>query len=248
MPLVLALLLAAAPTPLEQAWRIQPIGWSADGQRVALRVFFGSEHGEVPQCEGYVDAEGKTFNTGLALVVLKGEAVEWTSVIQKSPTDEACTPPKEAKAALESAKARLDALGIDRTTPGRVLMVKSERTEGATREVEGVTKASWQETWRAVDGERVRFEVKLKLASTEEGGVGDVTLRGGWTSRLSDPPKTGALKLAPVTYSLNMAGGYRLSLLVLESPDGQRLVPFVMRNHFNMRGSWGGATLLSLKP
>lgn len=248
MSLTLALLLAAAPTPLEQAWRIQPIGWSADGQRVALRVFFGSEHGEVAQCEGYVDAEGKKFNTGLALVVLKAQAVEWTAVIQKSPTDEACTPPSEARAALESAKARLQALGIDRAAPGRVLTVKTERKDGDSREVDGVTKASWQETWRAVDGERLVLEVNLKVASTEEAGVGELTLRGTWTSRLSEPPKTGKLKLSPVEYSLVMAGSYRLSLLVLASPDGQRLVPFVMRHHSNMRGSWGGATLLSLKP
>jgi len=104
---------------------IEPIGWSADEQRVAVRAydFIDTDllaEDEDPSCKGYVDHKGKSFIGSLRFEVYeKGKKVA-TFPIQDSGK---CTPPKTAKARLTRAKAELLKLGIDLTLkqPGTVL-------------------------------------------------------------------------------------------------------------------------------
>lgn len=243
--LPMLLLGATTPTPLEQATRLEPIGWSADGQRAALRVFYGADHSEAPACVGYLDAAGKKFTVGLALVVLKGETVEHTFIIQ-TPAVEACTAPADAKTALEAAKLKLAELGIDRAAPGKVLTVKHTRTNETSSERNEVTTASWKDTWRALDAGQSVFELSLNSKSVEEAGVGELNLNGRW--KLSGTTRTGAVKLGPLQYSRMMAGHYSLEVLALRSPDGARLLAFFQIQHGNMRGGSAEVQLLRLLP
>jgi hypothetical protein len=239
MHFVLALVLAASPPPLEQAGRIQPIGWTADQKRVALRVFFGSEHSEAEDCPGYIDAEGKKFRTGLALVVLKEGAVEHSFVIQR-PSSERCTPTAEAKSALEAAKKKLEELGIDRAAAGRALTVKRD----------GAKKKGKADVFRAVDADRTVLE--LSLTVSERGDDGDdarsITSKGTWTRPGVDGgAATGTFTLPPTTYSLIMAGSFRYDFTVLAAPSGERLLVFAHERHANMRGEWQTTRLLDLR-
>lgn len=106
---------------------IEPIGWSADEQRVAVRAYdyvdtdFDSEAAQ--DCKAYVDHKGKPFTGSLRFEVYeKGKKVA-TFPIQDA---EKCTPPKTAKARLTQAKAELAKLGIDLTLkqPGTLLTPK----------------------------------------------------------------------------------------------------------------------------
>ncbi|MBL8920188.1 MAG: hypothetical protein JNJ54_15080 [Myxococcaceae bacterium] len=239
MPFLLALALTASspPQPLDQAERIQPVGWSADQKRVALRVFFGAEASEAEDCAGYVDGEGKKFRTGLALVVLNEGAVEHTFVIQRPPMD-SCTSVVDAKAELGAAKAKLDELGIDRAAPGRSLAVKRERAKKGSTEL-----------FRATDGNRTVLEFSLSVSESDDGVDGRrVTTKGSW-KRLppAGVPTSGTLTLPPTSYSLIMAGSFRYDFTVLASPAGDRLLVFSHERHSNMRGSWNVSRLLDLK-
>jgi hypothetical protein len=106
---------------------IEPIGWSADEARVAVRAydFVDTEFNEdAEECKGYVDHKGQSFTGSLSFEVYeKGKRIA-TFPIQDS---EKCTPPKTAKARLTKAKAELLKLGIDLTLkqPGTVLTPES---------------------------------------------------------------------------------------------------------------------------
>ncbi len=106
---------------------IEPIGWSADEQRVAVRVyhFVDTEFDDeaVSDCKGYVDHKGAAFTGSLSFAVYeKGKQVA-TFPIQDS---DKCTPPKTAKARLTKAKEELLKLGIDLKLkqPGTILTPK----------------------------------------------------------------------------------------------------------------------------
>jgi hypothetical protein len=249
MLVALALLLTApSALPLEQAARIEPIGWSSDAQRVALRVFYGANHIEAPRCDGYVDADGKPFEFGLALVVLKGTSVEHTFIIQRSPTDESCTPLPEAKRALEAAKRKLEQLGIDVTKPGRVLAVKREQKDRAQSTKDEAIRISWKETWRAMDDERLALEVALTLVSVEDEGVIVVETRAAaWTRwPSSGEPVSGTFKLPKRDFTRRMGGNMDRTLVALASPDGERVVAFMVDRFSNARGNGGISRLLAL--
>jgi len=107
--------LMVAPPDLSRPWwvadRVEVAGWSRDGTKVALRLFDGGVPDDgARECPGYVDGAGKPFVTGLALVLLDGGKPVQAFRIQ-DPSE--CTPPAEAKKALEAAKAALVAAGID---------------------------------------------------------------------------------------------------------------------------------------
>lgn len=136
---LLALSSVAAP-----AWAannlLEPIGWSADEQRVAVRAYdyvdteFDSE--AVRDCKGYVDHQGESFTGALRFEVYeKGKKVA-SFPIQDS---DKCTPPKKARARLTQAKAALLKLGIDLglKQPGTVLTPKSTEKGVAVAITEG---------------------------------------------------------------------------------------------------------------
>lgn len=110
---LLALSSLAAP-----AWAannlIEPIGWSADEQRVAVRAYDidDSEYydEENHDCPGYVDHKGQPFRGELRFEVYEKGKLKVAFPVQDSGK---CTPPKTAKARLTKAKAELAKLGID---------------------------------------------------------------------------------------------------------------------------------------
>jgi len=110
---LLALLTVSLP-----AWAgeqsIQLIGWSADEQRFAVRVYTDEtsdmEAEEAPFCPGYVNHQGRKFRGSLTLAVYDKDQKPTGFPIQDSGK---CTPPKKAKERLEKAKKELATLGID---------------------------------------------------------------------------------------------------------------------------------------
>jgi hypothetical protein len=109
---------------------LDPIGWSADEQRVAVRVFeyageFDDE--ENHDCPGYVDHKGETFRGALRFEVYEKGKRTATFPIQDSGK---CTPPKTAKARLTQAKAELAKLGIDLALKQPGTELTPERKEG----------------------------------------------------------------------------------------------------------------------
>lgn len=244
MVLLLPLLLAAAPlTPIQSADRIEPIGWSADRHTVALRVFYGGTYGDAEPCAGYVDAAGKQFGNGLAIVVLKDGAVLHSFDIQASPMSAHCTPLADAKKALEAAKKTLEELGIDRAAPGSVLAVTIEKGKPTTKKKGEVLVSTWKETWRAGSN----FEVVATLTDSEEEEMfHKVTGSFAWKLKTADSERTGTLKLGPTEWSTNMAGGFGWKLFALTSPGGESTIALIAQEHFNMRGGSATTTLLTL--
>lgn len=249
MVLLLPLLLAAAPpplTPIQSAERIEPIGWSADRHIVALRVFFGGTYGEAEPCAGYIDAAGKQFGNGLAIVVLKDGAVLHSFEIQASPMNSHCTPLADAKKALDAAKKKLEELGIDRAAVGTVLPIAIETGKTTTKKKGELLVSTWKETWRA-GGAEAPLEIVATLSdSVEVETYHSAAGSFAWKLRTADGERSGALKLGPVEWSLNMAGGFAWKLMAIASPGGESVVALISEDHFNMRGSSSKTTLLPL--
>ncbi|WP_224250180.1 hypothetical protein [Hyalangium gracile] len=110
---LLALLTAALPAWADKE-SLQIIGWSADEQRFAVRVYTdettGMEAEDEPFCPGYVNHQGEKFRGSLMLGVYdKDKKPTWFDIQDSGE----CTPPKKAKERLEKAKKALAALGID---------------------------------------------------------------------------------------------------------------------------------------
>lgn len=116
---------------------VQLIGWSADEQRYAFRVFShyesefsGEELTEEEEeyqaqhqdkegfCKGYVNTQGKRFKGALQLVVFERDQRLVSIPIQDEPK---CTPAKVAAQRLAEAKKKLAELGIDMARPGKDL-------------------------------------------------------------------------------------------------------------------------------
>ncbi len=239
-------LVAAPPPPIQSADRLEPIGWSADQRAVALRVFFGGSSGEQGPCPGYIDAAGKRFETGLAIVVLRDGAVLRSFVIQASPGNEPCTVPAAAKQALEAAKQQLDELGIDRAAPGAVLDVSFERGKATSRTKDGIVDSKWKETWRARTGTATALELVVNVNDSFDVIVHRFTASFTWRLRSGATERTGTLKLGPIGWSSNMAGAFTWGLPAFASPNGEMIVAFIQQRHSNMRGSSAVTTLLPL--
>jgi hypothetical protein len=245
---LLASIVAAAPLPpVQAADRLEPIGWSSDQHTVALRVFYGGTFSEAVSCTGYVDAAGKRFETGLAIVVLRDGAVLHSFVIQAPPASGPCTAPEAAKKALEAAKKKLDELGIDRSAPGTVLAVTMEQTKPTAKKKDDSVVSTWTETWRARNGE----QTPLELVATMNDTVTDelfhaVKASFSWKRRSGDSARTGTLKLGPVEWSLNQAGTFAWKLDAFASPNGASIVAFIRQSFGHMRGDSSVTTLLPL--
>ncbi len=121
---------------------VQFIGWSADEQRYAVRVFSlddveysseffddierakmekvhtynASRQDKDGYCKGYVDHQGKRFRGGLELRVYEGGKKVLSLPIQDQPR---CTDGKVAATRLAEAKKKLAELGIDTGRPGK---------------------------------------------------------------------------------------------------------------------------------
>lgn len=249
MVLLLSLVVAAAPLPpIRSARFIEPIGWSADRHTVALRVFYGADHAEYELCPGYLDAEGKPFRTGLAIVVLRDDAVLHSFVIQVPAIEGRCTPVAAAKQALEGAKATLDELGIDRTAPGVALAVTMDKGKTTSRRKDDALNSTWKEKWRARNGAVTPLELVVSLNDVvEAGGYHTVTTSLKWTLRRGDTERVGSLKLPPVEWSEAMVGSFKWDLMAFATPEGEARVAIVGEDHFNMRGGWSRSTVLPLE-
>lgn len=123
MRLVSLVLVLAVTLP---AWAgeqsLQVIGWSADEQRFAVRVYDEERQStkEEEFCPGYVNHRGERFLGSLKLGVSEpGKTPSWFPIQD----DGKCTPPKKARERLEKAKQELARLGIDleRKQPGTEL-------------------------------------------------------------------------------------------------------------------------------
>lgn len=246
MTQLVAMLVMAAPTPLESAGLIEPIGWSEAGHVVALRVFYGSERFDQLPCPGYVDANGKPFLDGLAIVVLRDEVVLHSFVIQAPVEKEKCTPIAVAKERLEQAKKAMDELGIDRTAPGAVLSVTSDITNVTARKTNEALTTHWKETWRAQDQEAMPLEVVVSQTDVDDSGYHTRKVSMQWTLKLGESERKGTQKLKPIEWSESMVGTFALKLKAFASPDRAGLIAFVVDHHSNMRGGWSTTRLLSL--
>lgn len=246
---LLSLVLSAAPQlPIQVADRIEPIGWSADHRTLALRVFFGGTFGEAEACPGYVDASGKPFGTGLAIVVVRDGAVQHSFEIQASPMNAHCTPLAEAKRALDAAKKKLDELGIDRAAPGTVLSVTMEKGKAKARTKGEAVVSTWNETWLARNGEQAPLEVTATMTDAfSEEVFHTVSASFVWKLRTQTAERTGTLKLGPFDWSLNLAGGFAWKLTAFESPNQESVVAFITQSFSNMRGASAVTTLLPLE-
>lgn len=247
MVLLLSLLVAAAPlTPIQSADRLEPIGWSADRHTVALRVFYGGTYGEAEPCAGYVDAAGKQFGNGLAIVVVRDGVVLHSFEIQASPMSAHCTPLADAKKALDAAKKKLEELGIDRAAPGSVLPITIEKGKPTTKKKGETLVSTWKETWRAGSGAQAPLEIVATLTDTEEEeSFHKVTGSFAWKLRSAEGDRTGSLKLGPTEWTANMAGGFSWKLYAIASPGGESVVALIGQDEFNMRGSSSKTTLLT---
>ena len=125
--LLAALPVDAATDPLAQDTNdhdAQVIGWSADGKRVAVRLYLFEPFkprpafGELPPCDGYLTHEGNPFRGGV--VLLAYERGRRVSSFPIRDTDK-CTPSGEAEKRLEAAKKKLGALGIQLDATGQEL-------------------------------------------------------------------------------------------------------------------------------
>lgn len=235
---------ASQRTPLEQADRIEPIGWSADRHTIALRMFFGAEHSDSGDCAGYVDTAGKPFRSGLAIVVLRDSAVLHSFVIQRPAIDGECTPLPQAKKALEAAKQTLDELGIDRDAPGTVLTITNTLGKVTNRKTDQMLITKWTETWRARDGDQTLLELKASLVDQDESGYHETKNTVAWTLKLKGAERTGAVKLMPINWSQAMVGRFSWGVRAIVSPEQESMVAFVIAFHSDMRGGWSYATLL----
>ncbi len=241
------LLTAAPPTPIQSAERLEPIGWSADQHTVALRVFFGTTHSELEPCPGYIDAAGKPFDIGLAIVVLRDGVVLHSFVIQAPPFNGSCTDLADAKKALEAAKKKLEELGIDRSAPGTVLAVTMDKGKATSRTKDEAVLSTWKETWRAKNGDATPLEIVATMNDTfAEDTYHTVNASFAWKLRSNEAERSGTLKLRPFDWSLNMAGGFSWRLHVFASPNGENVVAFIRQSFSNMRGGSSISTLLPL--
>ena len=215
---------------------------------MALRVFFGGRELEVPTCAGYLDAAGKPFDTGLAIVVLRDGVVQTSMEVQAPPDSGACTPPAEARKALDAAKKMLDELGIDRAAPGTRLPVTVARGKVTTRSTRDQDRRStWKETWRARDGAQTPLELVASLSDTVvDDTFHKVTASLSWKRRSAEAERTGALKLGPIEWSANSGGGFGWTLHAFASPGGDTIVAFLEQTVSSMRGSWSVTRVLPL--
>jgi hypothetical protein len=179
----------------------QVIGWSADEQRFAVRVYtltsdcHGHEEGKDVFCKGYVDHGGKPFHGGLRLLAFERDRLVASLPLQDA---EKCTPPKVAEARLAEAKKKLAALGIELERPGSELSRERGRprypvAEGRSAPYmleyvknvrEKVEPEGTQETWlrgaqelhvqRGNQRERVWARKLDRRFSRAEGGVWEV--------------------------------------------------------------------------
>jgi len=126
--LLAALPAHAATDPLAQGTEdhdAQVIGWSGDGKRFAVRLYFVDPFtprpawGELPPCEGYVNHEGNAFRGGVVLLAYERGRLLSTFPIRDG---QKCTPPAEADKRLEAAKKRLGALGIQLEATGQEIL------------------------------------------------------------------------------------------------------------------------------
>jgi hypothetical protein len=197
------------PNPLGQALSeatlVEPLAFSADERRVALRVFHGEAGGEHEPCPGYVDAKGKEFDGALSLVVF-----EHGKTIAAFPIQDAqCTPPREARKRLAAAKIAIAGLGIDlggpkppawlplaSSTPRTTspLEVKYVHPNGE-EEVETHDVSTWSTTWAVTPSEGVNL--RLTIDSTRDQG-GTFTVSGTAHLTLERPGKTRVIRSQPL--------------------------------------------------
>ncbi len=194
----------------------QVIGWSADEQRFAVRLYlrdpssFERRDDEPIACAGYETHEGKPLRGGIVVLAYEGSRLLATFPILDRNT---CTPLDEARKRLEVAKKKLGARGIDLDAPGKSFRpvlnsptVTVEHGPQAPYSLEYVERIPSQETNPKSGDARGTAEQELHL-------------------RKGDARQKVHARKTSFTYSTRMSG-HRLTGVdqVVASPSGKTLV------------------------
>jgi hypothetical protein len=239
--LLAALPAHAAPDPLAQGKEdhsAQVIGWSADGKRVAVRLFLTAPFmprqavGDVPLCEGYVNPEGNPFRGGAVLLVY-----ERGRLLSSMPVRDAdkCTPPAEATKRLEAARKKLSTLGIQLEVPGQELLAELNASQIS------VTKGA-QTPYTIEYVERSTPQARDAKSGKQRGTLEQevYVLRGQSRQKV-------LTRKVPYEYSTAMAGYWRTGLDRLWiSPSGTTIVVLGFERVGNMSGGHKSLRLLGM--
>jgi hypothetical protein len=250
--LLAALPAHAATDPLAQGTAdhdAQVIGWSGDGKRFAVRLYFidpfipRPAFGEQPPCEGYVNDEGNAFRGGVVLL-----AYERGKLLSSFPIRDAekCTPPAEADKRFEAAKKKLGGLGIKLEATGQEILsalsaptITVEQGAQAPYTIEYVERATPQAPNAKAGKQRGTLELEVYVS------------RGDARQKVLS-------RKVPYEYSTAMAGYWRTGLDRLWlSPSGTTIVVLGFERVGNMSGGrkslrllgvvgWSGSTLKPL--
>jgi hypothetical protein len=238
---------------------VQVLGWSADEQRYALRVYdltelFGDEAGP-PACKAYVDHKGEKFLGGLSFVLYEGPRRIGAWRIQDA---KKCTPPEVARQRLTEAKAALEKEGIDfkatgttmtdTTDPKPTVKKKGKLTESSVTTRLRVPRGPW--AGMTLEAVTVVQEREIFAKGEEEEGM-PPALRAQATFQLrldsgADVASLGELKLGPSQQpepgvSWLWTAGFDQALL---SPGGGVLVPLAYVHHGDMRLNYKARILM----
>jgi hypothetical protein len=250
--LLAALPAHAAKDPLAQGTEdhdAQIIGWSGDGKRFAVRLYFidpfspRPAFGEVPPCEGYVNHEGNAFRGGVVVL-----AYERSKLLSSFPIRDAekCTPTAEADKRLEAAKKKLKALGIQLEATGQELL---SALSAPSITVEQGAQAPYSIEY----AERTSAQPPNAKSGKQRG-----TLEQEVYVRRGDARQKVLGRTVPYEYSTAMAGYLRTGLDRLWlSPSGTTIVVLGFERVGNMSGGrkslrllgmvgWSGTTLKPL--
>jgi hypothetical protein len=242
----LCVLLAALPAhaatdPLAQGTEehdAQVIGWSGDGKRFAVRLYFlepftpRESMDDVPPCDGYVTHEGNPFRGGLVLLAYERGRLLSTFPIRER---ERCTPTAEAEKRLEAAKKRLEALGIRLDATGKEIL--------STLNAPSITVEQGAQAPYTLEYEERATPAAAAVKSEKQRGtlVQDLHVRRGKARQKLLSRKT------PYEYSTTMAGYLRTGLdRVWLSPSGTTVVVLGYERVGNMRGGRKSLRLLGV--
>lgn len=186
LPFLAMVLLGAPPAfgvELQNATVVEPIAFSTDERRVALRVFHGAQSDQGEPCPGYLDANGQPFHGALSLVVLeRGKAVA-SFPVQDSDAREGphCTPRVEARLRLESARSSLMELGFGFQSGAMPQALAPTRAstphQATTRQVKvgadehPVETTTWTDTWSASVGKDLTLRLIIDVTREHAGTV-----------------------------------------------------------------------------
>jgi hypothetical protein len=217
---------------------LQVIGWSADDQRFAVRLYERDIETFEPVkkplvCEGYVDHRGKRFRGTLRLRVYEGDRVVANHVIQQK---EPCTPTDKATARLAAAKEDLARLGIDLTRTGTVRAVPWVVDNRLSIEERGKLKASMVVKQGPGAPYTLQFVNNLRFVMGEGGFDNHASGKQQVYLRHEGKRRQVAERAVKAVFMTAMAGHWEAGFSeVIISPSGQKLVVVGYERDSSMR-------------